>query len=114
MNINIPPAFRPYAFALLALAVIAGAVLVIVALITGHDLSDPHIAQILGYLITIVVILISALGLSNQVAAVHTSINGRMTELVDTTASSSFQAGQSAGPSAPVPPPPSTQLETPQ
>ena len=105
---TIPPAFRVYALILLALVVIAAIALVVVTSLRGGDLSDPHVSALLGYALTIAAVLIAGLGLSNQVAAVHSSINGRMTELVDTTASSSFQAGQSAPPGSPIPPAPST------
>jgi hypothetical protein len=105
--VTIPPAFRPYAVVLLVLVVVAAIVLVIVVLVTGHDLSDPHISNLLGYAVTIATVLIAALGLSSQIHAVDKSINGRVTELVDTTASNSFQAGQAAPAGSPIPPPPS-------
>ncbi len=106
--ISIPPAFKPYALALLVLVVVAAIALVVVTTLRGGDLSDPHVSTLLGYALTIAAVLIAGLGLSSQVASVHTAINGRMTELVDTTASSSFQAGQAAPPGSPVPPAPST------
>lgn len=105
---TIPSTFRPYALALLVLVVVAAIALIVVVSLKGGDLSDPHISALLGYALTIAAILITGLGLSSQVAAVHTSINGRMTELVDSTASSAFQAGQSAPPGSPIPPAPST------
>jgi hypothetical protein len=98
---------RPYALVVLALIVIAAIALVIVVTVTGHDLNDPHVVALLGYAVTVAAVLIAALGLSAQVQAVHTAIDGRMTQLVDTTASSAFQAGQSAPPGSPVPPAPS-------
>jgi hypothetical protein len=104
----IPPTFKPYALVLLVLVVVAAIALVVVTTIRGGDLSDPHVSTLLGYALTIAAILIAGLGLSSQVAAVHTSINGRMTELVDSTAAASFQAGQIAPEGTPVPPAPST------
>jgi hypothetical protein len=106
--ISIPPTFKPYALALLVLVILAAITLAVVVTLRGGDLSDPHISTLLGYALTIAAVLITGLGLSSQVAAVHTSINGRMTELVDTTAVASFQAGQAAPPGSPVPPAPST------
>lgn len=108
MNVSIPPAFRPYALALLVLDVVAGLVLAVVVIVTGHDLSDPHISTLLGQAVLIATVLIAALGLSAQIHTVSNSINGRMTELVDTAAASGFQAGQAAPPGSPIPPPPST------
>jgi hypothetical protein len=105
---TIPPTFKPYALVLLVLVVLGAIALVVVVTLRGGDLSDPHISMLLGYALTIAAILIAGLGLSSQVAAVHTSINGRMTELVDTTAAASFQAGQIAPEGSPVPAAPST------
>lgn len=108
MTLQIPAQLRVYAFALLGLIVVAALVLLAAALFTGHDLADPRITTPLGFALTIISILLAALGLSGQVAAVHTAINGRVEQLVDAAAVNGFQAGQAAGPGAPLPPAPST------
>jgi hypothetical protein len=104
----IPPAFRPYAVVLLALLVVSAMILVSAVMFTGHDLNDPTVQRLLEFAVTIATVLLAALGLSSQIHVVTNSINGRMTELVDTTASNAFQAGQAAPAGAPLPPAPST------
>jgi hypothetical protein len=113
MNLTIPPSFRPYAFAILALVVVAAITLVVVVILKGGNLDDPHVSQLLGYAAVIITVLIAALGLSGQVTAVHNAINGRLTQLVDATAAKSFLEGQAAPAGAPIPPAPSTQLTPP-
>jgi hypothetical protein len=105
MNMN--GNFRTY-------ALIASAVVAVVAI--GGSLYKPDEATVLfGFALTIITILLAAAGLSvgqvqltAKVDAVHDKVNGITTALVDSTASSSFQQGQAAGPGAPIPPAPST------
>lgn len=92
---------------------IAAAALVLGVLLTGHDLGDPRVIEVLGFLGTIITVLLTASGLNTKVAEVHTAINGRMAQLVDATASTSFQAGQTAGVGAPIPPAPSSLIPMP-
>jgi len=106
--VAIPPSFRPYAVGLLVLLIVSTMLLVVVIIATGHDLNDPHIQTLLGFAVTAATVLIAGLGLSSQLHTVAKSINGRMTELVDTTASNAFQAGQAAPAGSPMPPAPST------
>jgi hypothetical protein len=112
MNLTLPPPFRPYAVALLSLIVIAALLLVSAVVFTGHDLNDPTVQRLLELAVTIATILIAGLGLSSQVTALHASINGRLTQLMDSTAAQGFQAGQLAPPGAPLPPAPSTTAPT--
>jgi len=77
-------------------------------IISGH--TDPAslalVASVLGSCGTIIVVLLNLLQttqVSNKVQDVHLSVNSRLDELVGQTAASSFQAGQAAGPGAPVP-----------
>lgn len=110
LTFSIPPNLRVPALAFVALLTTAALVLIAVVVYTGGDLGSPRITTPLGFAFTIISIILVALGLGNQVAAqntvMHTSINGRMTQLVDASASAAFQAGQTAGLGAPVPTPP--------
>ena len=102
-------------------ALVAAALVAVVAIVASV-IKPEEAVTILGFAVTIVTILIAAAGLSAgqvqiksnladtdaKVDAVHDKVNGLTTQLVDTTASNSFQAGQAAGPGAPVPPVPSS------
>jgi hypothetical protein len=93
-----------YAIVGMVVVAIAACAVVAAALFTNHDLSDPRVVQVLGFAVTIFAVLAGIAGVTAKVQDVHTSINGRMDQLVATTASNSFQQGQAAGPSAAPPP----------
>jgi len=78
--------------------VILMVILVVVTLLTGHDLSDNRITQLLGFGITITVALFGFAGLGGAVQDVHLAVNSRLDQLVATTASDAYQQGQAAGP----------------
>jgi hypothetical protein len=94
--------------AIVVLMVIAAAVTGGVIL-TGHtdQASLALIASVDGSIGTIIVVLLNLLQttqVSNKVQDVHVAVNSRMDQLINATQSSSFQAGQTAGPGAAVPP----------
>lgn len=106
-----PTGTQAYAVLGIVITIVAAMLLVAVVFLTGHDLSNPEITQLLGFAGTVIIMLFGLLGvnanLASKVQDVHLSINSRMDQLVDSTASSSFQQGQAAGPGAPIPPSPS-------
>lgn len=103
-----------YALVGVIVVVVVAAALVLAVVLTGH--TDPAALQlvttVLGFAGTIILVLLGLAGLKAQVTDVHTAIDGRMTELVASTASNSRQLGVTeglaqaagAGPAAPDPP----------
>lgn len=92
--------------------VVVAAGVVVVVVLTGRTDSGTIqlVTTVLGFAGTIIVVLLGIAGITNRVDAVHSSINGRMSELLSTSNAAAFKAGQVAGPeSAPgvtVAPPP--------
>jgi hypothetical protein len=111
-TVNVPTGLQLYALLGAAAVAIAAAGVVIVVLATGHDLSDPRVIEVLGFASSIFIALLGFAGLGGAVQNVHLSVNSRLDQLVKTTASDSYQAGQAAGP-GPVPTNPTAPLAPP-
>lgn len=69
---------------------------VIAEIVTGRTIPDA--TNLLGFAGVIVSVLATFLGIRAKVQDVHLQINSRMDQLIGTTASDSFQKGQTAGP----------------
>lgn len=75
--------------------VVIAAVLVLAVVLTGHTdtASLQLVTTVLGFAGTIILVLLGLAGLKGKVEEIHGSINGRMGELISTTAASAHARG---------------------
>ena len=81
-----------YVIAVVVLCVLAMLSVLAVLLLRPEADNTPIIASIFGFLIPVVTAL-----LAGAVQGVQKSVNGRMTELLETTAEKNFELGKKAG-----------------